>query len=1254
MKRIHCLTLLLTALLLSAFTADAYKVTFRWDLPESAMIKIGGMGSSYSPEELSTGQNEYTYESTSSSWLYIIAKEGYRIVSATAPDNSQLEPMFSTTAAADGGSGSYWGKFMTDSYLSGFGQTGDAVFNFVIEPIERNSSFTVNVENGAANINASFSGSGYSVPLENGLNTVNFLEGFDTDFLLECKGVDSFYSVTLNAAPVEKDKYWARYNLSAVKDGDSVNVRVYEGEEPVVEDVTITLNIPESLSGAINSVRDWTMGEFVSFEDNKLTVAKGTDIGINFNEGYSFTKFTYAGTDITDRYTESYLRLRWNVESSGELEIEGSPIEFGTVDFTAFVENPEGVILYQGTYLSNPADLAGGETVGADVELDGMTLTAANSRKFCLPVPANTPHVYVAPRDGWYIATVQGTVDGTMTIIPNANQADGTTTFYVIARKLTESASVEFDVLKSPDTNLVFKGNTSMASIWDNPQREFTLKEGTQEVKFIPGYDNPFSLRPLETVADFAVCLDGAILPIDEENGTVTIDPYCPKSGSEQTLQSSVKVYADGTLPGTCTVKYTSTDMQTTLLYSPVMHEGSSNIKLLYGTQAWLVPGSASCLIKMNDEVVHGTREDGTSVNGLDAEGRYAFTVPEAKALTFTIISQASRLLDIESIDPADGSTVKSIKTVKISIPMLDSENMLYSDAEHYSKISLVKEGSEHLYGAELGEVGMSPDERCLIYPISFQAAVEEAGEYTLSIPAGTFYEAAWSETAGDYVAVENGLSTSALTAVITVDPDMKSKMETYTITPRSGSCVSPMGLMMVSIDFTEYGMTDIFRIDPSAQIAFYAENGQTVDAGAEISWEGESCRRINILPSEQLTDGKWTMVVNAGAFSFEGESSPEIVAEYTIDSEAPDYPIWPAPGSTITDASEFIIEFPGAYDVEFTGSTFDFMLTNGGTYASPGMDCEPVEGKSNAFRLTLPEGAQTPPMGKLQLIINEGAFELDGTPSSMISATYTLEHQVSTDWTATPENTIVIDDFGINWGFVFDESAVVSIADRAGISVRINDEEVTGYEIMAENNYLLMGIYDMSLLEAGTLSVTVEAGAIKLSGASGPAIEYSWQLLENKTFSYEVSPSGGGIADDLSKITVRFPEATSVDVFNPYGATLRGQNNYICTATVTVVENAEVPTVELTFNPAPTEDDAYTLQCMQGAFVLDEVFESPSIEVVYNLVTGIDMIGIDADTPVTVVTVDGRVLYRDTPAGSIRDLEKGIYIINGRKTLIK
>ena len=395
-------------------------------------------------------------------------------------------------------------------------------------------------------------------------------------------------------------------------------------------------------------------------------------------------------------------------------------------------------------------------------------------------------------------------------------------------------------------------------------------------------------------------------------------------------------------------------------------------------------------------------------------------------------------------------------------------------------------------------------------------------------------------------------------------------------------------------------------------------------------------------------------MVVNAGAFSFEGESSPEIVAEYTIDSEAPDYPIWPAPGSTITDASEFIIEFSGAYDVEFTGSTFDFMLTNGGSYASPGMDCTPVEGKSNAFRLTLPEGAQNPPMGRLQLIINEGAFELDGTPSPMISATYTLEHQVSTEWTATPENTIVIGDFGINWGFVFDESAVVSVANPSGISVRINDEEVTGYEIMAENNYLLMGIYDMSLLKAGTLSVTVEADAIKLSGASGPAIEYSWELLENKTFTYEVSPSGGGIAGDLSKITVRFPEATSVDVFNAYGATLRGQNNYICTATVTVVENAEVPTVELTFNPAPTEDDAYTLQCMQGAFVLDEVFESPSIEVVYNLVTGIDMIGIDADTPVTVVTVDGRVLYRDTPAGSIRDLEKGIYIINGRKTLIK
>ncbi len=653
MKKIISTISLLLAIL-TALPVSAYKVTVKWNLAEGAEIRLGAINSA--PESLSPGQTSYTLERDTYTWLYVIAKPGYRISEVTGPVEG-LKP--SISASVQNSSGSYWGKSMSEGSLSSWG--ADPVVNVTLEKIERTSSFTIDVENGASYIAASFTSDNYTVPLVNGSNEVRFDPGFDTGFQLAGDGVESFYSVTLNGTPVEKNKWRATYDLSAAKAGDKIRVRVFEGDEPVYDQCEITLNLPEDIAGSLFSIRNWTLGRFVEMTDGKLTVNEGTDIAFNFDtEDYTFTSFTYAGKDITPDFNESTGVLRFTVNESGVLAVTGSTRDYGTVEFKAYVMNPEGVILYTGGYGQDPADLTtGGETIASDIALKDATLDAASSRLYTLPVSGRTGAVYVAPKEGWYIETVQALVTNDQTgkseymRIPYAQKDDGSTVFYVIAKRLDKTGKVVFNVLGN-ETSLILKGNTTVSNNWGNPSQAFTLEEGEQTVSYTEGFDNPFNLRPLVSMANFAVYLDVLALTKDEESGSYSIEPF--HSDTDPELMSTVTVYNNGQRASVRTVKYTATGLTAQLYYSPVRHEAASGTKLLAGTQIFLRPSTEACEIRMGDEVVHGYREDGAFVDGLNAQGEYVTTVPEGTTtLTFTV--SPANPSGISSPDAADGET---------------------------------------------------------------------------------------------------------------------------------------------------------------------------------------------------------------------------------------------------------------------------------------------------------------------------------------------------------------------------------------------------------------------------------------------------------------------------------------------------------------------------------------------------------------------------------------------------------------------
>lgn len=152
---------------------------------------------------------------------------------------------------------------------------------------------------------------------------------------------------------------------------------------------------------------------------------------------------------------------------------------------------------------------------------------------------------------------------------------------------------------------------------------------------------------------------------------------------------------------------------------------------------------------------------------------------------------------------------------------------------------------------------------------------------------------------------------------------------------------------------------------------------------------------------------------------------------------------------------------------------------------------------------------------------------------------------------------------------------------------------------------------------------------------------------------------------EDLGTIYILYPEATTAEInYNiqdPITLTESGDaaDKYSEVGALTVSSNltrAGGVTVVATFDPAPTKVAEYSLVMKEGAVTLDGYEESPAIDKVYtkDTVTGVFELFADESGNVTVYTVDGKVVLENVPADELRGLKKGLYIINGKKTLVK
>lgn len=655
--------------------------------------------------------------------------------------------------------------------------------------------------------------------------------------------------------------------------------------------------------------------------------------------------------------------------------------------------------------------------------------------------------------------------------------------------------------------------------------------------------------------------------------------------------------------------------------------------------------------------------------------GTYTLDGDNSPAMTakFTIVAPA-KPFEITKFTPENESKVKSVASIKAYLPLPADFSFYeygYSQEDIEEMYITYNDGetSKKIYLAGPGESSLSADEKFFIATLELQNPLTAAGEYTLVIPEGTYYPVAWNEKTESNQPIAGAAPNAKSTLTFTIDPTLKDPMDDYTITPASGPVAS---ISSISIFFPQ--------LDPSLYLYNSEEgtisitNGTTTYAGyAVLDWnyEEEMGKLFNISfvdaeenPVTITEPGKWTLKINAGAFTVEDQANQEITAEYEIIA----YTLDPASGHTFTDKPEITLSFPQATKVEFVGSNSSFNMSLGQKWTAPGFECTEVKDATvPTFKLTLPEEMTTPPNGTLAFFIDEETFLIDGVKSPEIRATYYMDRNIPQTVIYEPNlDDIVLQSYGYNAGFHFDEAAAFARTAKFydSVEVKLGETSLTkdDYEIQtAEGNSCIFFITNEDFWKPGKLSISLKGEGYTLSGQPGFDVAHTWNVVEPTTYTYTLTPNGETDVESLDEIIVAFPEAKTGELWQQSFISLKNTNyEWLWVKDVTPVADADCATFKITFDTADIANHklhTYTLEIREGCFTLDGAQASPQISQKYTYVpagSGVGEFEAADNGKYNVYTIDGKVVLKNAEADQLKSLDKGLYIINGKKTIIR
>lgn len=432
-------------------------------------------------------------------------------------------------------------------------------------------------------------------------------------------------------------------------------------------------------------------------------------------------------------------------------------------------------------------------------------------------------------------------------------------------------------------------------------------------------------------------------------------------------------------------------------------------------------------------------------------------------------------------------------------------------------------------------------------------------------------------------------------------------------------------------------------------------------------------------------TSGVYRLEVPEGFMRFnngvEMVYSEAFSAEYIIPKKF-DYAIDPLPG-TYTELETFTLTFPEVAEItanelvpdEEGNGVIKLIVYSGEEDLEPDMVIE-----GNRVTFTVPKATLA---GKYDLSIPYGAFTLtDATGFSVDSQSITVSYSipgfplpVTTPPTGEVENLNYV-TFTLTEGLTFNKwytnpslypcSEKGELDSRIAIYKRVDDDDVNGktsIECVAcsadgssvANLDLNPGLYVVKTQRSGyTINAPEDSpynsGYVNIDGfyyyTVVPAV--NTEIIAEYDEGYEFTGK-------LEKFNIAFPKASTVEVAGGKG-TLADADGFVMSNAISIesATSTEGPAFSVNINPGVEMNGMYLISLPAGMFICDG-HKSPEYTFHYGVTggqTAVESVAISDN--LNIYSIDGKVVGRGMNNDSLRLLPAGIYIVNGKKVLVR
>lgn len=922
MKKLYRLLFVAVVALCASFAAKAedVSVTVKWDVPGSLVFSI-----SKQVIDVPADATEYTFTREKTTWpsLRVEPAPGYVITSGTYNNPSY-------TSAPTGVVNI--NKVQGYASLSFIGtQYNGATVTFTTKKLEKDGKITLNIENGASflkdiyfpaangvsreDISLDKGNSSYEVPIYNGIQTSLYIASVDNRHI---------YSVT--GGSNVSFGYDNRNATVTVADGAVVNVRVFEGEEPVVKECTVNLQYAEGIEGCVTSAFNNTAFQSITIADNKFTVKDGQQVTLNFNEDYNITSIN----DGAIAYDSENNRAQFTVSDDMTVKIDGTPKQYANITYTAYITNAEAVEIWQGNKVKgSKVELGEGTLVTEDITLKSVSesgtvidgqyvIPAGTARKYTFKVSDKygSYNVYVE-KEGYYIAHGRLVSGSSQQNFSNPASSD---CYLAVAKVNTDSNLKVVMVGDATQTNLR-TGSTFGGG------RKITLAEGYNNVGFDNVYDNPFT---------FAFIDNGqGNLKVVYGNNELKADDYGHYSFTAAD-NGVLRLYNDGKAHAKRTVTFTVGDDA----YAEVSYDHGTALtnldtpaSLWDGTEVTITPEDENLIVML----------DGNKLTPNSDE--YVFTVSKDHSVEIKNNPAAYELY------PSAQAPVTSLETLVVAFPfatagtinMAADEAMIASNGS-FAPISTTVEDVTSTFG-------------CPAYRFTVSPAPSVSGMYNVYIPEGFF--------------TLDGVSSTEI-------------METYTLNVASSLTYSFDPEYITAGEYNNFAVL----FDENHAITSYDEakisvsiNGQKLAAG-EYELTTETCMLFGMIKSDKYFNvtGTLSIDIEEGAIKFSDGECPAI--SHTWDIVAlPEYSFVLNPDNftTANQLTSITLQISGAQSASVANTSGISLRDNKYAYFGTATITAVEGAEIPTFKLEFPEIPETEGVRNYSLVINYGTFLLDG-----------------------------------------------------------------------------------------------------------------------------------------------------------------------------------------------------------------------------------------------------------------------------------